>query len=140
MTHKPIPPEPGDLFEVPYPFIRATFSEFDGEGVAESLTWQPGARFATDSPNLNFGPTADGVGAQLLTVVSRHKPGKFPERVFYTRQWRDPDGKIFGKTCCRVTTMACWRALINGYRHPFEMANALALSTPPGAGTSETSQ
>ena len=65
---------------------------------------------------------ADAVGTQILTVVSVHKPGKFPARVFYTRRWRDPDGVEFGKTHLRVTVMQSFRTIVRGYRHDYRMA------------------
>ena len=63
-------------------------------------------------------------GEMLLSVVSTHKPGKFPERIFYTRQWKDPEGKVFGKGALRVTTIGTFRRLLRGYRHKYEEPNA----------------
>lgn len=39
--------------------------------------------------------------------------------MFYTRTWIDPDGKAFGKTKCRVTTVPAFRTLAHGYRHQY---------------------
>lgn len=58
----------------------------------------------------------------VLDVVATFKPGRFPERVFYTRRWIDPDGREFGKTNkLRATTTAHFRSLLKGYRHDFEV-------------------
>ena len=38
----------------------------------------------------------------LLTVVDIHKPGRFPTRVFYTRQWKDPTAKFSAKPGCAL--------------------------------------
>jgi hypothetical protein len=63
---------------------------------------------------------ADGLGAMLLEVVQVVKlPGGFAPRVFYVRRWRDPDGKVFGKRRCRVTTTSAFAKLMKGYRHDF---------------------
>lgn len=125
---KPIPPEAGDVFEVPYPFVRDEYTqaEYDPDGAhlaKPSPTWKPGIRHELRGYEGGYDiALADGQGAQLLTVVSRHKPGKYPERVFYTRKWRDPDGKEFGKPELRITSMVAWRAKISGYRHPYELS------------------
>lgn len=55
-----------------------------------------------------------------LDVVATFKPGRFPERVFYTRRWVDPDGREFGKTGrLLIATAGQFRRLLKGYRHPF---------------------
>lgn len=125
------PIEVGSVFEVPYPFVRDTFSEHyadeDGQGVSERQTWRPGTRFVErgharypdDAPPVDC--VADAIGAQLIWVISVHKPGSFPTRVFYTRQWRDPDGKAFGKGGLRSKTLSAFRSLVRGYRHPFKV-------------------
>lgn len=69
---------------------------------------------------------ADAMGAQVITVVSVHRPGRFPTRVFYTRQWRDPDGKLFGKGNLRVLSIHHFRTLTRGYRHEFRLVQVEA--------------
>ena len=110
---------------VPHPFVREKVSLFDEDGPHEALSWRPGIRWEMTSQD-GGDAFADAVGEQLLTVVSRHKPGKFPERIFYTRRWRDPDGKVFGKTKCRVTTVGAFKSLVRGYRHEFLMTAKIA--------------
>ena len=65
---------------------------------------------------------ADGMGQMVLEVVSRHKPGKFPERTFFLRSFVDPNGRAFGKARLRVTTTPAFKRMAAGYRHEFEMA------------------
>lgn len=113
----------GDVFEVSYPFIRDVYSEMDEDGTSESPTWRPGVRFE-DRGHGEYSDTvtlADAIGHQSLTVVGVYRPGKFPLRVFYTRKWRDPSGKVFGKGTCRVTSIQAFRSIIGGYRHQFEL-------------------
>ena len=79
------------------------------------------ARLHTDRDDpcgsINF---ADATGEMILTVVSTHKLGA-AERVFYTRQWRDPDGKVFGADSkLRITSSAGFTMLTRGY-HDFEV-------------------
>jgi hypothetical protein len=114
--------EIGSVHEFKHPFIREIHSEFDGEGIAEGLSWRPGVRMITRGPETSD-PEADGIGTQILTVISVHKPGKYPERIFYTRRWRDPDGKEFGKGALRVRSAAQFSVLVAGYRHPVVLSD-----------------
>jgi hypothetical protein len=113
----------GASFNVTYPFVKGTFSEFDGDGYSEAPTWTPGVRFEDISPE-DVGSFADGEGAMTLTVVSVHKPGKYPTRVFYTRRFATPDGKVFGKSRLHIATADKFRRLCNGYRHEYTLVKA----------------
>lgn len=113
---------PGSTLSAPYPFVRETVSMFDGDGATDVETWRPGTR--SDMTFARYGETqivADAMGQIELTVVSVHRPGKYPTRVFFTRQWVDPDGKRFGKKKLRMTTVNAFLALAKGYRHDFEL-------------------
>lgn len=111
---------------VQYPFVRETietpvFDEFDIWTLKESLTWRPGVRFEQHDANCDADTIADALGRMRLRVIAVVKPGKYPERVFYTRQWQDPDGKLFGKTNLRMTTTQNFRVLLRGYRHEYDL-------------------
>ena len=98
-----------EVYVAKFPFLRSTFTRFtyDGEAPGEEQVpcWKPGVDWQQWSEE-GAEPFADGVGEVILTVISRHKPGaKYPERVFYTRQWRDPDGVVFGKRKLMMTTV-----------------------------------
>lgn len=114
----------GDVFEVVYPFVRDVFDDYEddwrtGESHSKKVpTWKPGTIAESCGPE-DFEDVCHARGAMLLTVVSIHKPGRFPTRVFYTRQWRSPDGKTFGKGGLRMTTSAAFRRLCSGYRVPY---------------------
>jgi hypothetical protein len=120
----------GDCFTFSYPFIRGVFMEMSEEGTAKSATWRPGVRFEDvgHGEYCNTETYADGIGSQTVTVVACFRPGKFPERVFFTRKWRDPSGKVFGKGKLYITTKAAFTSLIRGYRHAFELAPVAAVS------------
>lgn len=118
----------GEVLTVPYPFVRSTFTGMDAdeEGPHEFTlpTWIPGTRYehGISSDEREWSENyADGMGAMLLTVISVHKPGRFPTRVFYTRQWRDPEGKTFGKSKLFVKVSSAFLRLTQGYRVPFEL-------------------
>lgn len=119
------PAQPLTAVSAPYPFVRDACPIFDEDGVSEGVSWRPGTRtnviatYYEERVRLE----ADGVGEILLTEVSRHKPGRYPERVFFTRQWRDPDGRIFGKTKLRMTTAHAFDRLKRGYAYPYDMAD-----------------
>ena len=112
-----------------YPFVRYVanlYDEYDGRQY-QTEGWRPGCTLETDENAGGYFPekhyVADGVGSMVLDVVATFKPGRFPERVFYTRRWIDPDGREFGKPSkLRVTTAAHFRSLLKGYRHPFEVS------------------
>ncbi len=120
--------ETGQTIKIPYPFCHATYRKYDsydGTGV-ETDTWRPGVDFVDSC----FGPEgpesqdaiADALGFMLVTIIDIHKPGTYPERVFYVRKWENPDGKVFGKTGLRITTTQAFLRLLKGYRHEFEIA------------------
>lgn len=114
-------PESGVVFQFSYPFVRDIYCEQDEEGTAESPTWTPGVRME-DRSSGKCAALADGIGQQIVTVVSTFKPGKFAVRVFYTRQWRDPSGKLFGKSNLRILSYSAFTGLVKGYRHEFELS------------------
>lgn len=106
---------------VPYPFVRVTKQVAVENDCAEVECWAPGveieARQYDDHVNV-----AHGMGRMLLTVISRHRPApRYPERVFYTRKWADPDGREFGKGGLRIATAVQFERLCAGYRHEFEL-------------------
>jgi len=84
-------------------------------------TWRPGVEFDTDNQG-NTSAAADGIGAAIFTVVDIHRPGKFPARVFFTRQWRDPDGKTFGKGKLHIMTAQAFKRRLRGYMHEYELS------------------
>lgn len=113
--------KPGAEIEFGYPFVREPYSDADG---GETMTWRPGCRDEQCAPD-EFRRVADAIGSQIVTVVSVHKPGKYPARVFFTRRWRDPSGREFGKGGLHTKTLGNFRALVNGYRGRYEMSDTL---------------
>ena len=115
--------QPGQTIEVQnYPFCRETFVGHDAGGPFSDECWRPGCDKDTDEFD-HYTYAADATGHMLLTIVSTHKPGRYQERVFYTRQWRDPDGKVFGSPKLRVTSANAFKRLAKGYRHSFHNAD-----------------
>lgn len=114
-----------DIFYVEYPFVACEYEDWTtakeaNEFKAEIKTsWRPGVTWEECGPE-DSEAIAHGMGKMVLQVVSTHKPGKYPERVFYTRYYVDPFGKEFGKAnMLRVISKAGFTRLISGYRHPF---------------------
>lgn len=112
-----------------YPFVRYVADLYDEDDGRPYQTegWRPGCTLKIDENAGGYFPenhyVADGVGSMVLNVVAVFRPGRFPERVFYTRRWVDPDGREFGKpNKLRVTTAAHFRRLLKGYRHDFEVS------------------
>lgn len=109
--------EANKTYSVEYPFCRDKANVADEEGYSEIDTWRPGTRQMEDGWT-----EADAMGEMVLSVVSLHRPGKFPMRVFFTRQWKDPDGKIFGRSKLHITAQSAFSRLLSGYRHEFTLA------------------
>lgn len=123
--------KPGAIFEVVHPFIRVQVSlppddpEANGPRLVDS--WQPGTRPVQIAPD-DAADVADDEGVQILAVVSLHKPGKYPTRVFYLRRWRDPSGHEFGKGELRCKSLSAFRGLIGGYRWPYAIEKNTAIA------------
>lgn len=58
-----------------------------------------------------------------VRIVGVFRPGQYPTRVFYEREWVDPDGKRFGKKRLRIATSASFTRMLGGYRHHFTIEN-----------------
>lgn len=112
------PLEIGASIEIAHPFIRDVYN--GPPDFVEQKTWRPGTRPEAIAPD-DAEMVADALGAQIVTIVSIHKPGRFPARVFFTRRWRDPNGREFGKGKLYITTAGAFRQIINGYRHEFRL-------------------
>lgn len=128
----PLPFVDGDEFEVRYPFVLEKVSLFDGEGFAEVDSWRPGTRGEMVG-NEDAEMVADGIGTQVLRVISIHKPGKYPERIFFTQSWRDPHGRSFGKTKLRMLPTSTFRSRLRGFAHEFRLIEAAHTALKTGA-------
>ena len=112
----------GDVFKVRYAFVRCMYSYYDEDGGGEAISWAPGTFAEGEDPyGLREMAMADGEGQMILTVVSTHKPGKYPERIFYTRKFVNPDGVEFGKGALRIATKNKFERLASGYRVYFNI-------------------
>lgn len=99
---------PGAVFERWHPFKREEVNRWNEEGGYKAMSWIPGWRYEMYCQD-DGEPVWDGEGVEIRRLVSLHKPDRYPERAFYVRQWRDPDGKVFGKTALRMTTSSAFR-------------------------------
>jgi hypothetical protein len=116
----------GQVDTLPYPFVRCKWSEVDDDGMIERDGWKPGVEADQSAENTDY--VADGMGRMTLTVVSVHKPGKFPVRVFFTRRFTDPEGREFGKGKCHIATAEKYRRLARCYQHDFELRKSSVLT------------
>jgi hypothetical protein len=111
-----------EVYEVVYPFVRDFYTGRDEEGAIDLPTWKPGVRGEYHYPD-ECVDVADGVGLMRLTVVSRHRPSeKYRERVFFLREWVDPDGHAFGKKALRMLGAQAFKNIASGFRVEYEMA------------------
>ena len=107
--------EAGRAYEVECPFVRSTYTHFDEDGAEERPSWKPGVDWEMCAPD-DSEAVADGIGSVLYTVVSVHQlPKPYAARVFFVREWIDPDGKRFGKRTLRIMGITAFRRRLNGY-------------------------
>ena len=119
--------------EIDFPFVRCLAQNHtDSRGKTDDcrfLSWRPGVFLEVtydtgwgDYPEPNEGAVANGMGKMLLAEIDRHAlPKPYQARVFYTRQWQDPDGRVFGKKQIRIITAGGFTHLCDGWRHEFAL-------------------
>lgn len=113
-------PNPGDTFSVIYPFVRAEYDWFDVGGPIKLKTWRPGISVeSADYGDVDI--FADSQGEMILAVIATFKPGRFPTRVFYTRQFVDPDGKAFGKGKLLICTLEKFHRISVKYQVDYDV-------------------
>lgn len=117
MTQEADTPTVGAIFERWWPFhlIKESRRAPDGSPLTDGF-WCAG--WETESGG-DYGEDAiqtwNGEGAQVRTVISIHKPGPtFAPRIFYVRQWRNPEGEIIGKRRLFVETEGAFRRFLSG--------------------------
>lgn len=123
----------GAVYEFAYPFVRVEASTWDDEGPSTFMSWRPGAIVGPEDCQGYATSKADGTGKQIVTVISTHKPGRYPQRVFYLRAWMTPDGKKFGKPRLMIKTLTAFKTLIAGYRYEFEVEPDPLVTRPTSA-------
>jgi hypothetical protein len=115
-----------DVFIVRYPFVKEMRSAHwlaDENGVPDVECWRPGVVSEECGPQ-HFEMVAHGEGEMQLKLISAHKPGRYPERVFYERCFVDPDGKTFGNTKLQIATRQKFNRLCREYGAPYRMVEA----------------
>ncbi|PCI04587.1 MAG: hypothetical protein COB78_09855 [Hyphomicrobiales bacterium] len=78
------------MFEVKYPFALDKYPSYSDTPAQE--VWIPGFKVSEDETENGNILYAHDHGKAIYTVVSIHRPGKYPIRVLYTRHWVDPTG------------------------------------------------
>ncbi len=109
--------EAGQVYSFDYPFVREELEPWDDKTVLG--LWRPGVQREQDECGHMAPPYADGIGRQVINIISVHKPGKYLPRVFYLRSWIDPDGKEFGSTIVKVRTAQSLGKIIRGYGYKY---------------------
>lgn len=112
--------QPGQQMKVEFPFYIGTHVKHDIDGPYEEELWIPGCKSKHVYPD-DSEFVADGLGEMILEIVDIHKPGKYPERVFYTRRWIDPEGNEFGAGKLHITTTPTFKRRAAGYYHAYRV-------------------
>ncbi len=111
----------GQHIRVKFPFY--TGAQEEGDVTSECCSddvWIPGCKSEpTASGDHEF--VAEGIGEMILKVVDMHRPGRYQERVFYTRRWVDPDGNEFNAGKLHVTTIGTFKRRAAGYYHAYRV-------------------
>jgi len=111
----------GQKIKVEFPFYTGVHEGYDCTGDFYSRdVWIPGCKQEPVSQE-DFEFVAEGLGEMVLEIIDIHKPGKYPERVFYTRRWIDPDGDEFGAGKLHITTTPTFKKRAAGYYHNFRV-------------------
>jgi len=110
----------GQEYRVKYPFYFCIHHRYDENGLYQDEVWIPGTRSQHVEPD-DSEAIADGEGEMILRVVSIHKPGRFPTRVFYTRKYVDPDGKEFGSGKLHMTTTQTFRRRASAFYYEYRV-------------------
>lgn len=110
----------GQRYEVKFPFVGSTYEAFDWDGPYSEECWKPGVEFKNVGPE-DVEAVALAEGMMVLEVVGTFKPGRYPERVFYTRRWIDPEGKGFGSNQLKMCTVEKFRRISRGYAYPYRL-------------------
>lgn len=106
-------------YRVKYPFVRDTYQDFNEDGYYDRPTWKPGVMWEEGFADATA--FAHGEGEMILTAHSVHKPGRFPTRVFLTREFISPDGNRFGKGKLHIWTLEKFNRLKLGYKFHYEI-------------------
>ena len=103
-------------YNVTCPFVKETYEALEEDGPVSVPSWRPGVRWEHVYPD-DSRPVADGIGLVTYWLVSIHKlPAPYPARVFFTRKWIDPDGKVFGKNKLHIMTVSAFKRRLQSYK------------------------
>lgn len=112
----------GQVFEILAPFTFDMVDVIDWECEIPMPTtvpsWQPGF-----THEFGYGGESEmvchGFGHVIYTVIDFHAlPKPYPARVFYTRKFRDPEGREFGKTKLNTRSAAAFTRLVSQHVWP----------------------
>lgn len=113
-------PQPGEEFRVRYPFVKDEYQHCGEDGPETLKSWRPGVSIEVDRYE-GTDIWAESEGEMILTVVGVFKPGRFPTRVFYTRQFIDPDAQKFGKGGLKMCTLEKFRRISAKYQVAYDL-------------------
>lgn len=97
-------------------FVRTHPFTLDTSG---AFKWRPGAWESEPRHNDDPMPACHGLGFVYFKVVSVHKPGRYPTRVFYTRRFVTPDDEALPESGCLCVTMEKFKRLRKDFYVPY---------------------
>jgi len=112
----------GDVFERPYPFYDAV----KDEGSCAGEMFIPGCRVIKETEDWGWGDVevacffADYVGEIVMEVISiAELPGRYVDRVFYRKSYKNSDGERHSKATLEVATITKFKKWIDSDGSPF---------------------
>lgn len=115
--------ERGQVFSVSYPFCLDVHAGIADEFHPPFGKWRPGIDYVPYGPD-DVEAVAHGMGVMLMTVVDVFHPKPFPPRVFFTRKYQDPDGKVFGKNKLHIWTREKFLRISRGFHVEFKIVES----------------
>lgn len=116
-------------YKIEYPFFRSYRELYSSENDSYNIceTWEAGVKTVVTGTNyqdyIYTDLMANDVGEMIITELGRFKPEGYPERVFFKREFINPDGVKFGNTKCRIATTGRFNKLIKGYAHKYSLTS-----------------
>lgn len=110
----------GEIFDGAQ-FVRTHPFTLDTTG---AYKWRPGAwekepRAAQGYWERDDIAACHGLGFVYFTVISVHKPGRYPTRVFYSRHHVTPDNEVLPESGCLCVTMEKFNRLRKDFQVPY---------------------
>lgn len=98
---------------VTHPFCR--YERMDGD-----IGWSVGCEVIQDRMGGDAW-IAHGEGVKVITEISRHTPPGYGEKVFFSVEYLDPDGKKAGRKQLKMLGVRAYNRRVSGFYFDYEV-------------------